>query len=215
MGNALLPTELASLRRPSTPLINLTSVTLLPSKPLTIISSSRTEVTVTFGMPRAPVSFGVSVCDGMAFFVNFTARNASAPFHEVEIGLSHGGSAARTHQRHQHQHQHPAAAAVGQEQEQEQEQEEEGSPAFKPSSINRSLARPRSQRYTSPVPPLRLSPLDVSISMRVFVDNDSVECYWQGGRSVFMWCVVCACARGVRMVFLVSRRHGSNRVASV
>jgi sucrose-6-phosphate hydrolase SacC (GH32 family) len=41
--------------------------------------------------------------------------------------------------------------------------------------------------HAAPAPPLRLLPTDRSISMRLFVDDAFVECYFQDGRQVITW----------------------------
>ena len=57
------------------------------------------EVLVAFEIPESSagaVTFGVSVSVALSFYVNYTAKtNASAPFHEVEIGM--GGEHGNMH----------------------------------------------------------------------------------------------------------------------
>ena len=89
--------ELAALR--STILANLTNTHLTPNAPTAITTSNRTDVLVAFEIPESSagaVTFGVSVSAALSFYVNYTAKtNASAPFHEVEIGM--GGEHGNMH----------------------------------------------------------------------------------------------------------------------
>lgn len=157
--------ELASLRQ-ATPLLNLTDILLQPSQSLPITSNqSSVEAIVDFEIPSAPASFGISV-GGLSFYVNYTARNTSAPFHELAIGMSTGVKDTTKHfaqERWATQHRQQRAP---------QETETSG-----------RLAKPP----TPAPPPLRLSAHDSIISIRLFVDDEFVEAYFQDGRQVITW----------------------------
>jgi hypothetical protein len=113
------------------------------------------------------VIFGVNVSGGLDFYVNFTGTN----FTEVEIGTNAG-----------HSHAAPGAEAC-----------------FGLQSIHETDRLPRQTRdkhqklkktglfvwHTGP--PLRLTAEDRSITMRVFVDDEFVECYFMNGRRVITW----------------------------
>ena len=158
--------ELALLRQVP-PLVNMSATRLQPEKVLSITSNDEyVEAIVEFEVPSVPVSFGVSV-GGLSFFVNYTAKTASAPFHEVAIGMRIQGGKPTEHEAQQRWW----ASQRGRRQ-----------VPLEPENVA-GLGRPPS---TSP-PSLRLSSHDAHISIRVFIDDDFVEAYFQDGRQVITW----------------------------
>ena len=121
----------------------------------------------------------------LSFFVNFTARNASVPVHAyypAHVGLrniiqlytslirfSNPGIILSQAPFHE--------VGIG-----------VGSGSGDSGARHQLAFEAHDQKLSPPpIPPLRLSALDTNISMRIFVDDLSVECYWQDGRRVVQW----------------------------